>query len=241
MDGDRGSTRNVIEKLKKENELKNFEAGKFSAKYEELQRKLTDIVDPNLQFALETRSKKASKIAASKAALESKIASRNDEMDHAAQLLETLKLHRENKRQVDKQKHKLRLEMIKKKTAIYRKVASLARVANKLKDGNSISEATAAMKADLEKKKEKLKGLKDDLAKKSAAINELRQKKNAAPAQLGGQSGEEEKKKAERMRYELERMNELQYQLEMDSKYMDGSFDGRDFVDDSGYNDEDDY
>ena len=257
MDGDQGSTRNVIEKLRKDIELKNFEAGKYSTKFAELERKLTEIVEPNRRFAIETHSRKASKIAELKAALEANIASRNEEMDHVAHLLASLKLQRENRRLADVQKHKRKLELIKKKTQVYRKVASLVRVANKLKTGKSLSEATADLKAEVEKKKEKLKEMKDALAKKKAAIEELRQQKSALEAKLVGPSVEEAKKSADRMRLQIARLNELQNQLQAESdhlnensshmgerqvqlqnnsKYMNGGCGN--FIDDSGYNDD---
>ena len=257
MDGDQGSTRNVIEKLRKDIESKNFEAGKFSTKFAELERKLTEIVEPNRRFAIETNSRKASKLAELKAALDAKIGSRNEEMDHVAHLLATLKLQRENKRQDDVQKHKRKLALIKRKTEVYRRVATLVRVANKLKTGKSLDEATADLKAEVEKKREKLKAMKETLAKKNAAIDELRQRKSELEAKLVGPSAEESKKTVEGMRLQIIRLDELQNQLQDEadylddnsgrieerqvhlqnnSKYMDGGCGN--FIDDSGYNED---
>ena len=140
-----------------------------------------------------------------------------DVMDQVTHLLTALILQREHKRQADRQKHKRRLELIKKKTEVYRKVASLVRIASKLKGGKSISEATADLKNDIEKKKERLKGIKDALAQKSAAVVELRQRKTALEAKLKGKSAEAGMEIAVKMRLKINQLNELQSQLRAES------------------------
>merc|ERR1712047_139164 len=112
----------------------------------------------------------------------SRLSCRNEEMDHVANLLASLKLQRQNRREVVQQSHREKLALIKKKTEVYQKIAALVRIANKIKNGNSANDAIAALKADNQRKKEKLD-------QKNSASNELRQKVEVLRSQLAKQFG----------------------------------------------------
>ena len=247
MDGDQSNdTRNVIANLRKALELKKIEAAKYEEKYGALQRKLQQVVEPSRNRAVDSHTRKATRLAELKAAFDSKEASRNEEMDHTAKLLAALKLQRQNQRNVVQQAHREKLALIKRKTEIYQKMATLVQIANQIKSGKSAADAIVAVKADNQQKKAKLEEMKEVLERKKSAVYELRQKGETLKRRLAEHSGEDPLKKVAEFQAEILRLEKKELYLQ--NLVQDDEFDEADFVpsgkvtpdngiNDSGYND----
>ena len=239
-----GSTRNVLDKLRNDNEFKKFEAGKYEEKYDALQRQLDEAVEPSRKRAIELYTRKATRAAELKAAFESRLSCRNEEMDHVANLLASLKLQRQNRREVVQQSHRGKLALIKKKTEVYQKIAALVRIANKIKNGNSANDAIAALKADNQRKKVKLEDVKGKLDQKNSASNELRQKVEALRSQLAKQFGvKNAMSKVGELQAEVMRLDKRELYLQNEAKNLErgenlvSEKEPQNRVNDSGYND----
>ena len=239
-----GSTRNVINKLRNDNEAKKFEAGKYEEKYDALQRQLSEAVEPSRKRAIELYTRKATRAAELKAAFESRLSSRNEEMDHVANLLASLKIQRQNRREVVQQNHREKLALIKKKAEVYQKIAALVRIANKIKSGKSAQDAIAALKVDNQQKKVKLEDLKEKLDQQNLASNELRQKVEALRSQLANQSGvENAMNKVAELQAEVMRLDKRELYLQNEAKNLENGGnlvsekEPQNCVNDSGYND----
>ena len=240
----KGSTRNVLDKLRNDNEMKKFEAGKYEEKYDALQRQLDEAVEPSRKRAIELYTRKATRAAELKAAFESRLSCRNEEMDHVANLLASLKLQRQNRREVVQQSHREKLALIKKKTEVYQKIAALVRIANKIKNGNSANDAIAALKADNQRKKVKLEDVKEKLDQKNSASNELRQKVEALRSQLAKQFGvKNAMSKVGELQAEVMRLDKRELYLQNEAKNLEcgenlvSEKEPQNRVNDSGYND----
>merc|ERR1719511_290626 len=110
-------------------------------------------------------------------------------MDHIAKLLAALKIQRQNQRNVVQQAHREKLALIKRKTEIYQKLATLVQIANQIKSGKSAADAIVAVKADNQQKKAKLEEMKEVLERKKSAVYELCQKGETLKRRLAEHSG----------------------------------------------------